>query len=361
MISISQFFPQYAVLGQQVFGNTVEQYVAAFVAFCVVYLALRFIKFVVVQHLRKITEKTATDIDDLAVHILGSIRSPFFITVSLAIGTQFLEGPAILKTVVVYAAVAVALYRIVRGIQQIIEYTFQKGIRKRLEEDPRFDASIVRLLSGLAKGSVWLIAALLVAQNLGYDITALIAGLGIGGLAIAFALQNVLSDMFASFSIYLDKPFQTGDFIIVGDVMGTVKHIGIKSTRLQSLWGEEIIMPNKDLTEARVKNYKRMEDRRIVFSFGVTYETPSAKLRMVPDIVKEIIEGLELAELNRVHWKEFGDSALMFEVMYQVKTKEFNTYMDIQQEMNLQLKDRLEKQGMAFAYPTQTLYVHKEK
>jgi small-conductance mechanosensitive channel len=159
----------------------------------------------------------------------------------------------------------------------------------------------------------------------------------------------------------MDRPFQTGDFIIVGDVMGTVKHIGIKSTRIESLWGEEIVVSNKDLTEARVKNYKRMENRRIVFEFGVTYQTPSAKLRKIPEIVKKIIEGIELADLDRVHWKNFGDSALNFEIMYQVHTADYNEYMDVQQEINLQLKERLEKEGIEFAYPTQTIYVHKQK
>jgi small-conductance mechanosensitive channel len=333
----------------------------AVAVFFVVYTALKLFKRGVIKNLGKLAEKTTTDFDDLLAQILQSIGAWFYVFVSLAVAVQFIQQPEMLKKVLFYIALVVVVYAIVKAIQQVIDYGFQRGMKQRLEEDPRFDVSVVRLLSKFAKGAVWIVAALLVVQNLGYDITALVAGLGIGGIAIAFALQGVLSDMFASFSIYMDRPFQTGDFIIVGDVMGTVKHIGIKSTRIESLWGEEIVVSNKDLTEARVKNYKRMENRRIVFEFGVTYQTPSAKLRKIPEIVKKIIEGIELADLDRVHWKNFGDSALNFEIMYQVHTADYNEYMDVQQEINLQLKERLEKEGIEFAYPTQTIYVHKQK
>ena len=359
MIDISNLSTQYAFLGYELFGNTVWQIFVAVIAFFVIYTVLKLFKRNVIKNLGKLTEKTRGDFDDLLVQILQSIGKPFYLFVSLAAAVQFIEQPELLKQVLFYIAVVVVIYTVVRAVQQIIEYGFQRGVQKRLEEDPRFDASAVKLLSKVVKGVVWVIAILLVLQNLGYDITALIAGLGIGGIAIAIALQGVLSDIFASFSIYMDRPFQTGDFIIVGDVMGTVKHIGVKSTRIESLWGEEIVVPNKDLTEARVKNYKRMQNRRIVFSFGVTYETRSEKLRKIPEIVKEIIGGIELAAVDRVHWKEFGDSALVFEVMYHVDSPDYNEYMDVQQEINLQLKEQLEKEGIVFAYPTQTIYLQK--
>jgi small-conductance mechanosensitive channel len=361
MFDISALQTQYAFLGYEFFGNTVWQLMFAVFVFVSIYTGLKLFKKYVIRNLAKLSKKTESDFDDLIIQILQSIGAPFYLFVSLAVGIRFVDQPELLKKVLFYIALAVVVYTVVRAIQQLIDYGFQKGIRKRLEEDPRFDVSVVRVLSKFAKGVVWIIALLLVIQNLGYDITALVAGLGIGGLAIAIALQGVLSDMFASFSIYMDRPFQTGDFIIVGDVMGTVKHIGIKSTRLLSLWGEEIIVPNKDLTEARVKNYKKMENRRLVFSFGLTYETSAEKLRMVPEIVKEIIAGINLAGLDRVHFKEFGDSALIFEVMYHVDSPDYNEYMNIQQEINLQLKEQLEKEGMVFAYPTQTLYIQQIK
>jgi len=184
--------------------------------------------------------------------------------------------------------------------------------------------------------------------------------LGIGGLAIAFALQNILEDMFSSFSIYFDRPFQIDDFIVIGDDMGIVKKIGIKSTRIQTLQGEELIISNKELTGKRIRNFKKMEKRRIVFKFGVVYETSTEKLKKIPGIIKDIMDRAELAEIDRVHFKEFGDFSLNFEVIYYIKSREYIDYMNTQQEMNFAIKERFEQEGIEMAYPTQTLYVNKQ-
>jgi len=186
------------------------------------------------------------------------------------------------------------------------------------------------------------IAFVIVLQNLGYNISALIAGLGIGGVAVAFALQNILSDIFASFSIYFDK-------------------IGIKSTRLRSPNGQQIIISNKELTEARVQNFKRLEKRRAVYQIGVTYETPKEKLEKVPSIIKRVIDEISLAEFDRCHFKEFGDFSLNFEVSYYVKTQDYKTYLDVVQDVNLKIFDNFEKEEIEFAYPTQTIYLNKAK
>jgi small-conductance mechanosensitive channel len=203
------------------------------------------------------------------------------------------------------------------------------------------------------------VAGIFIMSNLGFDVTSLVAGLGIGGIAVALALQSVLSDVFSSFSIYFDKPFQAGDFIIVGQHMGIVKHIGIKSTRIQTLQGEELIISNKELTSARVQNFKKMEKRRITFTFGVTYQTPVKKLKKIPEMVKEIVAKIELADLDRVHFRKYGDFSLNFEVVYYVKIPDYGKYMDTQQEINLALKERFEKEGIEFAYPTQTIFLNK--
>jgi len=244
-------------------------------------------------------------------------------------------------------------------LSRVIDYFFEKIIKKRLEEDSTFDSSIIKLLGKGLRAVVWFVALLLVAQNLGYDITALIAGLGIGGIAVAFALQGILSDIFASFSIYFDRPFQTGDFIIVGNEMGTVKHIGLKSTRIQTLQGEELVMSNKELTEARIHNHKKMERRRIGFRFGVVYDTPTKKLRQIPQMVKDIIATQESVDVDRVHFTEFGDFSLNFQVMYYMNTPNYTAYMDTQQAINLAIKEKFEQEGIEFAYPTQTVYVKK--
>ena len=211
------------------------------------------------------------------------------------------------------------------------------------------------------RGSLWGIALVYIVSLFGYDVTTVVASFGVLGIVLAFGLQEVLSDIFASISIFFDKPFEIGDFIIVGDSIGVVKEVGLKSTRVQSLWGQEVVIPNKELTSARINNYKKMKRRRIQFSFGVVYEISAEKLEKVLEITKEIVANIELAELDRVHFKEYGDFSLNFEVVYYVNTSDYSKYMDIQQEINFLLKKRFEKEAISFAYPTQTIIVNKEK
>jgi len=201
---------------------------------------------------------------------------------------------------------------------------------------------------------------LLALDNMGVDITALIAGLGIGGIAVALALQNVLGDLFASLSIVLDKPFVIGDFIIVDDLLGTVERIGLKTTRVRSLYGEQLVFSNSDLLNSRIRNYKRMFERRILFSIGVTYQTPHEKLATIPGIIREVIESQEQVRFDRAHFKEYGDSALKFEIVYYVLVPDYNTHMDIQQAINLAIVRRFEEEKIEFAFPTQTLYLKPE-
>ncbi|MDP2735955.1 MAG: mechanosensitive ion channel family protein [bacterium] len=340
-------------------NNTAEAYLVAAGVALSVWLLLWLFRVLVVRQVRKFSERTETDIDDLAVEILRSFNAPFYALLALGAGAQFISWPPFVSTLGYWTAGAVLAYTAVRAVARVADYLFSRVVRQRLKEDAHFDPSVIRLLGKGLNFAIWAVALLLVAQNLGFDITALVAGLGIGGLAIAFALQNILSDIFASFSLYFDKPFETGDFIIVGSDMGTVKHIGIKSTRIQTLQGQELIIPNKDLTGSRVNNYRKLEKRRVAFPFGVTYETKAEKVRAIPGIVQEIFKGIELADLDRAHFKEFGPSSLNFEVVYYANTKEYNVFMDMQQEINLQLKERLEKEGIEFAYPTQTVYVRK--
>jgi small-conductance mechanosensitive channel len=218
-------------------------------------------------------------------------------------------------------------------------------------------ATTIGALRFIAKLVLWTAVLLLALDNLGLDITTLVAGLGVGGIAVALALQSVLGDLFASLSIVLDKPFVIGDFIIVGDFLGTVEHIGLKTTRVRSLSGEQLVFSNGDLLSSRIRNYKRMAERRIVFGFGVVYQTPAEQLEAIPGMVREFIESLEKTRFDRAHFKGFGNFSLDFEVVYYVLVPDYNIYMDIQQQINLALYRRFEQDGIEFAYPTQTLYV----
>jgi small-conductance mechanosensitive channel len=196
-----------------------------------------------------------------------------------------------------------------------------------------------------------------VLENLNFDVSALVASLGVGGIAVALAAQNILGDLFASLSILFDKPFVVGDFIIVDDLPGTVEKVGLKTTRVRSLFGEQLVFSNNDLLSSRIKNYKRMEERRVVFPLGVTYQTGAEQLELIPGIIKKTIEKQEKVRFDRSHFKGYGDFALLFETVYWVTEPDYNLYMDIQQKINLELFHLFEEQGIEFAYPTQTIHL----
>src|SRR5512135_2894370 len=205
--------------------------------------------------------------------------------------------------------------------------------------------------------ALWTSVTILILSAFGVEVTPLLAGLGVGGIALGFALQKILGDIFCSVAIVLDRPFDVGDFIITGDHMGTVERIGVKTTRLRSLEGEQIIFPNSDLLDSCIRNCKRMTERRVVFGFGVPYATSVAALERIPSLVKEIIQGIDRTRFDRAHFAAFGDSALHFEVVYYVLDPDYNLSMDIQQQINLALFRQLGELGVSFAFPVHRLYV----
>jgi small-conductance mechanosensitive channel len=218
-------------------------------------------------------------------------------------------------------------------------------------------ANALSLIQLFARVVVWSIALLMILNNLGFDVTALVAGLGIGGIAVALAAQNILSDLFASLAIVLDQPFVVGDFVVLGDKMGTVERIGIKTTRIRSLSGEELIVSNADLLASRIHNFKRMAERRVVFMISVTYETPAEKVEQLPGMLRAIVEAQELVRFDRAHFARYGDFALVYEVVYWLLSADYNVYMDTQQRINLAIFRQLRAEGIAFAYPTQMIYL----
>ncbi len=342
-------------------GNTLRQYLFALGAFLGILFALWVFKKIIVVRLSKLAQKTKTQLDDLAVKILSNAGWPlFYVLLSLYLALKFLSSSQTLDKFLYYGLVVIASYLAVRAIGEIIDFGEKRLIeRQEQKSQQKIDKSVIDLLSKGAKMIIWSLAVVLVLSNFGYNVSTLIAGLGIGGIAVAFALQNILSDIFASFSIYFDRPFQIGDFIVIGQDKGTVKHIGIKSTRLQTLEGQELIISNKELTSARVNNYKKMKRRRANFTIGVTYETPTEKLKKIPKIIEKIFQEIDLVELSRVHFKEFADFSLNFEVVYYVNSKDYLDYMNSQQEINFKIKEAFGKEKIEMAYPTQTVFVRK--
>lgn len=341
------------------FGNTVGGYVTALVALVVLLIVLKYAQWLVMRSLRHMAERTRTDIDDMLVGVVGSFRPPFYSFLAFYFATRFLSLDDTVSRVLDIVIVSWVAYQAVVALQIILDYAVRKKLTTGEEEDADTRAAI-RFIRNLVRAALWVIALLLVLSNLGVDITSLVAGLGIGGVAVAFALQNILGDLFSSFVIHFDKPFKIGDFIVAGEHSGTVEKVGIKTTRIRALQGEEIVVSNQELTNSRIQNFKKMEKRRVAYDIGVTYDTPAGKVERVPEIIRGVVDPIEGVDFGRAHFKAFGASSLDFEVVYHILSSDYGEYMDLQQEINLGLLRAFEDEGVSFAFPSQTVYLAKE-
>lgn len=339
------------------FGSPTDWLVAAIVA-AAVYFVLFFIRYGLERYFAALARRKGQEKRDSAGYaIVGRSMSFVFLVAAVYAGYYLLDFPQKVNAVVNKIALITVLFQLGLWGSAAVRHWMSRRTREKMEEDPS-RASAMGILSLLLKTAVWALILLLILDNLGVDITAFVAGLGVGGIAIALAAQNILSDLFAFVSIVLDKPFEVGDFINVGDdYLGTVEKIGVKTSRLRSLSGEQIIFPNGDLLNSRVRNYKRMEERRILFTFGVVYSTPYEKLAAIPGMVREIIENTQGTRFDRAHFAKYGDFSLDFEVVYYVLSPAYNIYKDKQQEINLAIFKRFEEEGIEFAFPTRTIYL----
>lgn len=321
-------------------------------------LALFGVRRILLGQLGPWARRTDNAVDDLFVEVIRRTRSWFLLLLSL------IAGASVLPLRPPVSGIIHVLTLVIVGLQAGLWLTTLCGGVLRLwvggsTADGNSAKATLGALRFLIHLVIWSAVTLLVLANLGVDVTALVAGLGVGGVAVALAVQNILGDLFASLSIVLDRPFAVGDFIIVDDMMGTVERIGLKTTRVRSLFGEQLVFSNANLLGARIRNYQRMRERRIVFSVGVTYQTPPDLLKAIPGIIKECVVAAPMTRFDRAHFKEFGDFALQFETVYYVLDPDYNRYMDIQQEINLGLAERFADRGIEFAYPTQTLFLER--
>lgn len=347
-------------LDQSYFGNPVRQWLIAAGVVVATLVVLKLLRGLLVWRLAKLAEKTATRIDDFLVDVLRKTRRFIVLILSLYAGAQFLRFPASVNVILDIVLIITVLLQVGFWGNAIITFWVGHIVRSRITTDGA-SATTITALGFLGKIILWSVVLLVALDNVGVNITGLAAGVGIGGIAIALAVQSILGDLFASLSIVLDKPFVIGDFIIVDQYLGTVEHIGLKTTRVRSLSGEQVIFSNADLLKSRIRNYKRMFERRVVFSVGITYQTPRDKVKLASTILKESIEHQPVARFDRAHFKEFGDSALVYEAVYYVKSPEFNVYMDTQQAVNLEIMERFEQEGIQFAHPTRTLFIQRSE
>jgi small-conductance mechanosensitive channel len=346
-------------LNQTFWGNTIQSYLIALGIFIIGVLIVKVLQKIVLLRLKKWAAKTETTIDDLLIKSIEKSIIPllFYAVFYSALHSLALsESTAkILKVVSLF----IITFFIVRFISSTIMFTITYFIRKQERGEEK--ARQLRGMTVLINIFVWVVGFVFLMDNLGFDISAVIAGLGIGGIAIALAAQTILGDLFSYFVIFFDRPFEVGDFITVQDKSGTVEYTGIKTTRLRSLSGEQLVFSNHDLTNSRIHNYKKMERRRVVFTLRVIYQTTAEQIESIPKLVREIIESQQDVAFDRGHFASYGDFSLNFEFVYFVLEADYNKYMNIQQAINMKIYDTFEQRGIGFAYPTQTLYLNKEE
>jgi small-conductance mechanosensitive channel len=339
------------ILNYTLLGNTVQDYIISLGVFLLVFLFLKFFKLVVIKRLHKLAEKTSNDLDDALIKAIDSIGFIFYFIVSVFFAAKFIYTSGLASRIISYSTLFIVIYQGIKLVQNLIDYGVE-ALNKKMGDKKGFDSSLSNLLGKVIKVVIWAGAILIVLQNFGINVSAIVAGLGIGGLAIAFAIQNILGDIFASFSIYFDKPFQVGDFIMFEDKSGTVKKVGIRSTRIETLQGEELIVSNTNLINSQIHNFKKLKKRRVVLNLSVTYETSNDKLKMIPGLIKTIIDKAKDIEFDRSNFSKFEDSGLSFETIYYIGSQDYYMFMDKQQEVNFAIKEVFEKEGIEFAYPT---------
>ncbi|MBI2483925.1 mechanosensitive ion channel family protein [Candidatus Uhrbacteria bacterium] len=343
------------LFSQTFFGIPLANYAQAGGVFLAILVAYAGIRAFALYRIKRFAAKTPTHVDDGIVEAVQSLKGAAVLVAAASV-VAYLYGPEGITRTAAYSVLVSVV-----TIQAVI--TSNVIIRALIGYRAKKESGETRTLLGIAGKAVqigiWAIGALMVLSNLGINVSSLIAGLGIGGIAIALAVQNILGDLFSSFAIYFDKPFAVGDFIVAGDKMGTVERIGLKTTRIRALQGEEIVIANQDLLKAQIRNFKKMRERRVLFTFGIAYETPTKTVERVSEIVKEILSAIDDVRYDRAHFSSFGDSSLNFEVVYYLKNSDYNRYMDVQQEINLNLKAALEKARVEFAYPTRTVYLRQ--
>jgi len=337
------------------FGNTILNYLISTGIIIAGVIILKIVGKVSIHRIKAFTSRTKLTVDDLIVEIIERSVLPGLYLGIIYIALKRLTLTPILTRILDVGGTLVLSFFLIRAVVTLAGYGLERYWLKREQDENKVKS--IRGIITVIKGVIWAGGIIFMLDNLGFNVSTVITGLGIGGVAVALAAQAVLGDLFAYFTIFFDKPFEIGDFIVVGDFMGTVEHIGIKSTRLRSISGEELVFSNKDLTNSRIKNFRRMHRRRVAFSIGVTYDTPLEKVKKIPVIIKDVIDGIDNATFDRAHFASYDDSWLRFEIVYYVESSDYYVYMDIQQKINLTLKEEFEKMGIEFAFPSQTIYL----
>ncbi len=356
---IGSWLKQYSWVENKLFGVTFDAWIFGVGAFLIISLVLYLTTLFIFEQVKTFSRNRGylTESMDL---IYSARRKIFFILifgVGLFLLQQMGVDPVKFKWVRI-AWVTIAVFFVVSVGTKLFRLVLQYHVEHHKRDNSSISNILIRFFP-LVSVLIWIIAVLFWLDNIGVNISTLVAGLGISGIAVAFALQSVLSDLFSYIYILFDKPFETGDLIALDDLVGHIQKVGVKTTKMKSINGEQIVIPNSDLVQSKLKNLRRLVERRDVTLLGVEYSTPIEKLHLIKDRVGQIIDEMEDVRLDRIHLKEFADSAIVFEIAYYVLSSEFNEYMDVKEKVNFCIIDFFEKNDINFAYPSQTIYFKK--
>jgi small-conductance mechanosensitive channel len=345
--------PQFAFLKFDYLGNSVSEYMLAAATFLGVLWGFLLARRIILGRLRALALMTTTKLDDIAVEMLEKVKAPecyavaFYIALRpLAVHPRFDRGVHIVVIILV-------AYRLVTMFQTAVAYGVEKLILAEGADVAHRDTAAT--VTFAAQGLIWVGAFLFVLSNLGFNVTSMVAGLGISGIAVALAAQAVLGDLFSAVAIYLDKPFIVGDFIRVGDIGGTVEHIGVKTTRVRSINGELLVYPNAALTSQRIQNFKQLTERRSVIAFSLPGDTAPSILKKVPGHGRSAVGKAKDARLDRSHMTGVSDGALQFELVFYVRGADYNAYMDAQEAVLLDLLESLRLEGVSITGPARRI------
>jgi small-conductance mechanosensitive channel len=338
------------MLGNELFGNTFGDIVWAGVVFITLLLGIYLFRHFVVEWIRRVSLKTVTSVDDYIKKAIDNVSGWFYWYMAFYLTIKVLKLPETLDLIFDVLFLVFVVWQSLKMALLFLEYGLNHTRHAK-------DSTLLQGMKMALRITFIMLGGILILSNLGVNITALTASLGIGGIAVAFALQNVLGDIFAALSIYFDRPFRIGDTIQLGEDMGVVKRIGLKSTRILTLSGEHLVVANREITESRVRNFRPMQRRRVVFQLGFEYGTDMAVLKKLQVEVAKKIEDMEFVSFGRMHFVSFANSALLFECMYYVEKKDYDVYLNVQQDILFMIQEMCDEYGLSMAFPTQTIHV----
>lgn len=328
--------------------NTIKEWSVAFGIFFGICLVVQLFRYLVVKRLKVLAGHTTTGVDDFLIEVIRTSLVPALYFVAAYAGMKYLQLPEKVYNTAHTVLLVMFTFFVLRIITSAMKFFVFSYLDKK--EDSEIKKKQANGILVIVNVIVWILGFVFLLDNMGRDVTALIAGLGVGGIAIALAAQAILGDLFSYFVIYFDRPFEIGDSIALDDKSGTVEYIGLKTTRIRTLTGDQLIVSNTNLTNSRVHNYKKMIERGVTFRLTVTYQTTNEQLEAIPGYIQAIIEGIDGLRFSRAHFSSISASGLDFDTLYYVQSQDYREYMDKQEQLYRALVKKFREEGIEFSY-----------